>query len=114
MNLAVDSDAPSKPPAWKTALLDGAECFDAWRVVPRLVLAGYSAWLVYVVDLILVWYQSLPAGDRGVEASGMATFVITAVTGIGVTVYKIYAGGGRAWDQHQSTSTTIAQTTMTK
>lgn len=99
----------------KQAWLDAAEVFDAWRVVPRLILFGYCAWLVYIVDTILAWYMGLQEHARGIEASGMATFVITAVTGIGATVYKIYAGGGRAWDQvPMLTSSTVSQTTVTK
>jgi hypothetical protein len=35
--------------------LDAAEVFDAWRVAPRIVLFGYCAWLVEVIDRILTW-----------------------------------------------------------
>jgi hypothetical protein len=95
----------------KAHWLDAAEVFDAWRIVPRLVLFGYCAWLVYVVDFILVWYTHLPASSRGIEASGMASVVITAVTGMGAFVFKVYVSGGRAWDSPQMTVTSTKTVT---
>ena len=94
--------------------LDAAEVFDAWRVVPRLVLFAYCWWLAYVVDYILIWYTRLPAPARSIEASGMASVVITAVTGMGAFVFKVYVSGGRSWDQPSvtltSTKTQVTQT----
>lgn len=86
----------------KTWWLDVAEVFDAWRVIPRLLVFGYWLWIVWLVDNLLRWYQSLPADERTLEASGFATFVITAVTGMGSWVSKIYMDGGRSWaDEHR-------------
>ena len=82
--------------------LDLAEVFDAWRVVPRVLLFSYCAWVVAVTHDILVWYQALPAGDRTLEASGLAAAVITAVTGFASWVTKIYLHGGRSWANEES------------
>lgn len=82
---------------WKRLALDWAEVFDAWRVIPRALVLGYWFWVVVVVNEILRWYQSLPSAERTLEASGLATVVITAVTGMGSWVSKIYMDGGRSW-----------------
>lgn len=74
-----------------------AEVFDAWRVIPRVTLAAYAAWLYAVVHDILLWYFALPAPERTLEASGLAGAVITAVTGMAAYVFKIYVEGGRTW-----------------
>jgi len=96
----------------KQRWLDAAEIFDNWRVVPRLILFMYCWWLAHVVGEILHWYFALPATARGLEASGMTSVVITAVTGLGTWVYKIYSDAGRDWTQTAS-STTRATTVTT-
>lgn len=97
----------------KQKWLDAAEVFDAWRIVPRLVLFGYCAWLVYVVDFILVWYTHLSQSARGIEASGMASVVITAVTGMGAFVFKVYVSGGRDWTPPTYSTSTLTATKTT-
>lgn len=77
--------------------LDAAEVFDSWRVVPRLIVFGYCIWLPHITNQVLIWYQSLPASERTMEASGLAGAIITAVTGIAAWVFKIYSAAGRAW-----------------
>lgn len=94
--------------------LEAAEVFDSWRVVPRLLLFGYCIWVVHVTDQILHWYFLLPATARGIEASGMASVVITAVTGLSAWIFRIYSDNGRDWSAQAVTQqTTIAQTTTT-
>jgi hypothetical protein len=96
--------------------VDWAEIFDTWRVVPRLVLFAYAWWLAHIVDSILMWYFALPQTARGLEASGMASVVITAVTGLGTWVYKVYSDAGRDWSSPpslvQTTSTSTKSTTV--
>lgn len=96
----------------KRPWLDAAEIFDAWRVVPRLILFGYCYWVAHVTDSLLSWYQLIPSGERSLESAGFSGAVITAVTGLAVWVYKIYAETGRDWTQNASSATTIVQTTQ--
>lgn len=74
-----------------------AEVVDAFRVVPRLILFGYSLWTVKVVWHVLDWYTALPASERSIEASGLAAGVITAVTGLATWAIKVYVQSGRSW-----------------
>lgn len=50
-------------------ILTGAELFDAWRVVPRLTLAGYFWLMVQVAS----WYMALkdPNGGQAAFAGGI-------------------------------------------
>lgn len=82
--------------------LDAAEVFDAWRIAPRVLLFGYWIWVAWIVDRLLSWYMALPADERSMEASGMATFVITAVTGLASWISKIYMHSGRLWTHKRS------------
>lgn len=81
----------------KQAWLDGAEVTDAYRVVPRLILFGYSFWTIQVVWYVLHWYTALPSAERSLEASGLAAGVITAVTGLNTWALKVYLATGRKW-----------------
>lgn len=81
----------------KATWLAAAEVVDAFRVVPRLILFGYSMWTVKVVWYVLDWYTALPAAERSLEASGLAAGVITAVTGLATWAIKVYLAGGRDW-----------------
>lgn len=81
----------------KQPWLDAAEIFDAWRVVPRVLVFGYSAWAIYIVNRCLVWYQAIPAPERNIEASSLTTVVISAVTGLATLALKIYMQSGRDW-----------------
>jgi hypothetical protein len=81
----------------KQTWLAAAEVIDAFRVVPRMILFGYSMWTVKVVWYVLGWYTALPAVERSLEASGLAAGVITAVTGLATFAIKIYLAGGRDW-----------------
>jgi hypothetical protein len=99
----------------KQVFLDAAEVFDSWRVVPRAILFGYCFWVPHVTDSALMWYQRIPASERGLESAGLVGAIITAVTGMAVWVFKIYTSGGRDWDaQGTSSSTVVASTTVTK
>lgn len=81
--------------------IDAAEVFDSWRVIPRAVLLGYCWWTVYLVDKLTGWYMHIPVAERAVETAGFAGAVITAVTGMGAFVFKIYSDNGRDWNSRQ-------------
>lgn len=79
-----------------------AEVFDAWRVIPRLTLGAYGAWLYAVTHDILLWYFTLPSVERTLEATSLAGAVITAVSGMVGWVFKVYVEGGRNWADEKS------------
>jgi hypothetical protein len=84
----------------KAQLMHAAEVFDAWRVVPRIVLLLYGTYVYKVTFFMLNWYAHEPATSRGVEESAFASVVITAVTGFAPWILKIYADTGRNWSQN--------------
>ena len=95
----------------KNFMLDFAEVFDSWRVVPRIMLFGY-AWFVYRVTFyVLMWYTHEPATARGPEETAMVGVVVTAVTGFAPWILRIYTDSGRSWDGQQTATTTVTATT---
>lgn len=80
------------------AWLRRAEIFDSFRVVPRALVFGYCAWAFHVIDKILLWYTHLPIAEQTLQNAGMVTGVITAVTGFGVPIFRIYTENGRNWN----------------
>jgi hypothetical protein len=95
----------------KSRILDWAQIFDTWRVVPRTVLFGYAWWVTHITDNTLTWYQHLPAAERTLEASGLAGAIITAVTGLAVWVYKIYSDAATDWSTMPTRSSISTSTT---
>lgn len=81
----------------KQRWLDGAEVFDAWRVVPRATLYSFGTWTIYIADKTLTWYFHLPVAERTVQDAGLVTGVITAVTSIFGLTIKFYNTSGRQW-----------------
>jgi hypothetical protein len=102
-----------------------AEAFDAWRVVPRLILIGYS-WLV--VELYL-WYKNIPTYikqscdantievllKQGVELGKAASIActttdvvggptaaqsafVTTIIGLSAGIFGLYTSTGRKWN----------------
>jgi hypothetical protein len=98
----------------KTGLLDAAEVFDAWRVIPRIILFGYALWLAYVTDRLLTWYMALPIPAQTAQASGFCLGTIGALTTIGGYVYRIYANTGRSWDTQGRVTTSSTTMEVTK
>jgi hypothetical protein len=78
-----------------------AERFDSWRIAPRSVLYGWGVFTAYLVYKTLFWYFNEPATARGLEESGMATGVITALTGFWYKIYQDYTAKGRDWTASQ-------------
>ena len=116
----------------KTSLLL-AEAFDAWRVVPRLILIGYS-WLV--VELYL-WYKNIPTYikqscddktmevllKQGIELAKAASIActttdvvggptaaqsafVTTIIGLSAGIFGLYTSTGRKWHDWQPTAKT--------
>ena len=81
----------------KQKWLDRAEIFDAFRVMPRILVISFAFFTVWVVADTLEWYKMLPVSERAMEASGFAFGVITSVSGLLTAVIKIYQSTGRKW-----------------
>ena len=89
-----------------------AEMLDMFRVIPRLLVAGY-AYLVYkVVD----WYMSFvpymlegcvsdTVSDCIVQApTNQHAALVTAVIGISAAVFGLYTSTGIKWSEYKFTS----------
>lgn len=94
--------------------IQGAEIFDAWRVVPRIVLFSYASWLAYVTDKLLTWYMALPVAAQTTQASGFCLGAITAITAIAGFVFKVYSENSRNWDTQPSRVSTMVSTETVK
>lgn len=92
--------------------LAAAEAVDAWRIVPRLMVAGYAYMLAYMI----YWYMQLkpyvltdcvtalgPGAAASIqhcimiEPTTQHTALITAIVGISAGVFGFYANSGRNW-----------------
>lgn len=60
------------------------QTFDNWRIVPRILVAGYG-WLIYEVSM---WFMSLPE-----PSSTQAAFISTLV-GASAAVFGLYVNSG--------------------
>lgn len=100
----------------KTAWLDFAEVFDTLRVIPRVILFGYCAWMIRITDWLVKWYEGLPTAERTGQVTAFVTIVLPGVFGLAVWVYKIYSEGGRSWDGTATVSSTtaVSSSTVTK
>lgn len=81
--------------------LDLAEVLDAYRIMPRIVLAlvlGFAGMYIYDVSS---WYMMLPTVERTVEVSGFAGITIPAVFGLAGKLIDWYLKTGRAWKKSE-------------
>lgn len=85
-------------PKWKIRCLQLAECADAWRMVPRILLLAYCVFVYQTTDLLLQWYMNLPAAERTLESGGFAAGLFTALTGFGTVFVNAYLKSGRHWN----------------
>lgn len=93
--------------AWRKFHMAFAEWFDAWRVIPRLIVAGYA----YLLYKITIWYLSLePKIIEGCDIDKLAEACIsqapntqhmafvTAVFGISAAIFAFYTNSGKKWN----------------
>ena len=83
-----------------------AEMFDAWRVIPRALVALYC----YMLYKVVVWYMALePHMMEGCKLDDMAQCIVqapttqhaalvTAVVGISAAVFGLYTSTGKKWN----------------
>ncbi len=89
-----------------------AEVFDSWRVVPRMLIFGYCGYAAHVIETVVGWYTHLPLAEQNIQNAGMVTGIITAVTGFGIPIFRIYSENGRDWNaQSPTTETTLVSKT---
>lgn len=72
---------------FKALLLDAAEVADAWRLVPRLLMAGYG-WMLWST---WVWFRALE--DPTVAQSAY----VSTLWGAAAVVSGFYFNTGRKW-----------------
>lgn len=111
-----------------------AEAFDAWRVIPRLMLMAYG----YLVFNLYVWYKNIPTYVQekcdptiiasllakglsrpeikqfactvvdvvGGPTTAQSTFV-TTVIGLSTGIFGLYTATGRKWDNWEPTNSRV-------
>lgn len=82
------------------------EWFDSWRIVPRIIVAGYS----YLVYIVVKWYMELtPYMIEGCVSqvvtdciaqapSTQHAALVTAVISIAAAIFGLYSSSGRKWE----------------
>lgn len=93
--------------SWRKGHMAVAEWVDAWRIIPRAMVAGYA----YVMWHVVKWYMSLEPHlieNCNVEILQQACVVqapstqhaalVTAVVGIAAAVFGLYANSGKKWN----------------
>jgi len=93
---------------FRTVHLAMAEAIDAWRLLPRFLVLGYSWLLVKVV----LWFMSLkPVVISGCNVAELAAkcmydmpttqhaALVTAVVGISAAIFAFYTNSGRKWNE---------------
>ncbi len=83
------SDKNVKFNATKYYFMTVAEVLDAYRTMPRMLVAGYS----YLVWDTVQWFQALPA------ATSQHTFLVSTVVGGAAAVFGLYVNSGASWDK---------------
>jgi hypothetical protein len=79
-------------------MLEAAEVFDSWRVVPRIIIGIYVALFVWTIVYFSICYFGMPASQRTVEVTAFSSVVLTAMSGAFPFVVKIYMDNGRDWN----------------
>jgi len=84
-----------------------AEMVDSWRLIPRMIIAGYTYFLVKIT----MWYMSLhPYMLDGcdIKELGQSCLIqapttqhialITAIVGVSAAVFGLYSNSGKKWN----------------
>lgn len=93
--------------SWRKVHMAFAEWFDAWRLIPRLLVAGYAYMLWEVVNWYMNIVPTMIVGcniDKLKEAcisqapTTQDAVLVTAVIGIAAAVFGLYTGSGKKWN----------------
>lgn len=92
---------------WRKGHMAIAEMVDNWRVIPRLIAAGYA----FMTWKVVQWYMDLePKMIEGCNVAELAeqcimsapttqhAALVTAVVGISAAVFGLYANSGKQWN----------------
>lgn len=91
---------------YRKAHMAVAELVDAWRVIPRLLVAAYS----YLIFMIVKWYMDLgPTIIEGCVSDTITDCIhqapttqqaalVTTIVGISAAVFGLYTNTGRKWN----------------
>jgi len=74
---------------WKYWWMSAAEILDAFRTIPRALVAGYAFLVWKVVD----WFMLMP------EPTTEHTFLVSTVIGGAAAVFGLYVNSGSGWDR---------------
>ena len=66
-----------------------AKIIDTYRVVPRIIIIGYSVLLYQTTN----WFMMLP------DPSSPQSMFISTVVGAGAGVFGLYANSGTKWEK---------------
>lgn len=108
---------------WRKTYLAVAELSDAWRIIPRLLVAGYA----YLVYMVISWYITLkPTIIDGCDITLLKqvciteapttqhTSLVSVVMGVAAIVFTMYTNSGRKWNGFSNWNTTNNNTNKTK
>ncbi len=92
---------------WRMGHMALAEFFDAWRVIPRIIVAGYGYMLYWV---IVEWYTKLApymvdgcVSDKVVDCMVQSptvehTALVVTVVGISAPIMSFYVNTSKKWN----------------
>lgn len=93
--------------AWRMGHKAIAEWVDGWRLIPRLLVAGYA----YMMWVVVKWYMNLtPHMIEGCDIDKLGeaciavapntqhAVVLTAVVGVAAAVFGLYTNSSKKFD----------------
>ena len=93
---------------WRKGHMAIAEWVDAWRLIPRAIVAGYA----YMTWAVIKWYMNIqPSMMEGCNVEQLAeaciiqgpstqhAALVTAVIGIAAVVIGLYTNSGKKWSE---------------
>lgn len=95
----------------KQRWLDAAECFDSWRIVPRIIVFSYMAFLGWLTHDLVTHYFAIVAAERTTQVTAFVSVVLPGAYGVFPWIYRIYADGARDWDAANRPAVNVTTTT---
>lgn len=111
---------------FKFIMLGFAEVVDAWRIIPRLVVAGYCYWLWDVYQ----WFKTIKTtplmscifeeGKKICNTTGLdgpstqQAAVITAIIGLSAAIFGFYTNTSKKWENFPSLKKNQISTVLTE
>jgi hypothetical protein len=83
----------------KQLWLDAAEIFDAWRIVPRAIMAAITHLVLTLDSTVVYWFLHLPNDHRSGADAAAATGIVTVLSTLFGFALKFYIDNGRKWSK---------------